>query len=411
MNNRLTTSRIPSEKGRCLFLMLQYPDMERSRCLYTDLVEEFKRRGHKVSVVAPATPGQKTGCYSERGYNIVRVATPPLFSSSKYMKGLANVLLPYLYLRAVKHYLTSYCFDHIVIATPPITLYSLVVRLKRRYGAKVYLILRDIFPQNAVDLGFIKKGGFLHRYFSSVEHRLYQVSNAIGCMSPANIGFVERMYPKEFSQKLHLLPNWQKCLPYQTPSDGVLAKYGLKGKFVALFGGNLGPAQQIENILDLARIHRDKEDVVFLIIGKGSDRERIIAARDKAGLTNVQIMKHIPKTEYKELAACCKLGIVSLNGHFTIPNIPSRTLGYWSVKLPVLAIVDKYTDIGPEFLNRHHAGDWCIVGDFDAYKRKFDRFYNDAVLRRTAGENGYRALCSVYTVESTYETIIKMLEV
>lgn len=398
------------KKINILFLMLSFPNVEKSFNLYTDLVEEFQHNGHNVFVTAPALGQEKTGIYKEKELTVLRVSSMNQFPSSKITKGIANVLLPYSFNKAICQHFKNQTFDLVVFSTPTIMTIDVAAKIKKRFKSKLYLILRDIFPQNAVDLSMIRGNGIIHKFFLAKERKLYRLSDYIGCMSQGNIDFVRKQNPEIASNKLHLLPNWQKRREYVKPESTIREKYNLEGKFIAIFGGNLGLPQCADNILELAKVHLDKQDVIFLIIGKGTQKQQIIEKVHREKIDNVRILDYLPPNDYKELAGECDLGLVSLSGEFTIPNIPSRTLGYWSAKIPVFAIIDKNTDYGREILDNNNAGTWCIVGDVENYKKKFEEIYFNDVTRVKMGENGYNTLMNKYNSENAYKTIISVIQ-
>ena len=143
---------------KILFLSISMPDLRVSSNMYAALVKEFARRGHEVCVVAPVSDGTGTRLSAPaENIRLLQVKSLPLFGVNLVRKGIANVLLPFVYQRAIDAHLRGEKFDLIIAPTPPITLADVVAKMKKRCGAKTYLILRDIFPQNAVDLGFMKK--------------------------------------------------------------------------------------------------------------------------------------------------------------------------------------------------------------------------------------------------------------
>ena len=190
--------------SKILFLALAYPKIPNSSNLYTDLMEEFRNQGHEVFVVAPAVNEKETGLIIEEGIHVIRVKTFPLLNVNPIQKGMANVLLPYQYKKAIKKYFKSDSLDLIIMPTPPISLVAVANWLKKKYKSKLYLILRDIFPQNAVDLGMIKKEGLLYNFFRKKEQFLYKVADKIGCMSPGNIDYVIKHNSDVNPNKLHL---------------------------------------------------------------------------------------------------------------------------------------------------------------------------------------------------------------
>lgn len=389
-----------------LFLLLSLPDMGESSNMYADLVKEFAKQGHQVYPVAPLQHGKATCLRVERGIEVLRVKTLKLFNVNPIRKGIANILLPFQYKAAIRKFYKNVRFDLIIMPTPPITLVSVAESVKRRDHADFYLMLRDIFPQNAADLGMMNPNGFFYNYFRRKEKRLYAVADKIGCMSEANIQFVLKHNPEVNKQKLHILQNFQEKEDLPEITEDLKQKYGIKDKFVVVFGGNMGVPQKLENVIDLAKECEVYNDVIFLLVGKGTQRKKVEDIVRQKNVSNVIFKDFIPRDDYQRLVSLCDIGLISLNERFTIPNIPSKTLSYFNLQIPVLASLDKHTDYG-QILEEARAGLWSIAGDIESYKKNFDHLYADAELRKQMGQSGRIYLERYMTPEAAYQTIIE----
>jgi glycosyltransferase involved in cell wall biosynthesis len=390
---------------RVLFLMIAYPDVHRNTNMYTDLTSEFLINGHDVYVAAP--DNKITKIYNEKGIKVLRIKTLPLFNTSFIKKGVANLLLPYQYKRAIKRHFKDICFNLVVTPTPPITFMGTTSFLKKKYNSKIYLILRDIFPQNAKDLGLIKNI-FVFSYFRKKEKKLYQIADSIGCMSQKNIDYVQAHNPEVNFKKLHLLPNWTSVSETDGKGVSMRSRYNIKNKFVAIFGGNFGIPQKIEFLIDVAVKIREKKDIVFILVGEGTEKTKIQKKVLDNCLDNVRILDQLPRDEYLELLNECDVGLVNLSDKFTIPNIPSRTLSYWSAKLPILAAVDVNTDFG-ELLDHCDGGLWSITGNTDAYIANMLLLYEFPNKRKQMGINGYNYLARELNPKNAYKTILSTI--
>lgn len=391
---------------RVLFLMFVFPNMDKSFNMYTTISKQFALEGNQVTVVAPGQHGQATGIYIENGVEVLRVKTLPIKNVSNWRKGISNLLLPYQYKRALKEFYRVSSFDLIILPTPPITLADLAAKLKKRFSAKVYLILRDIFPQNAVDLGFMKHDSIIHKYFRSKERKLYRVADYIGCMSQGNIDYV-LMHNSELSAtKFHILRNFQyRYEEFGFDKIALREKYGLQNKFVMLFGGNMGKAQELDNVLELARRAMKYSDAIILLLGEGVMMERTAKRIEELGITNIKIQGSIPKQEYQDLLSVCDVGIISLHRNFTIPNIPSKSLDYWNVGLPILASVDRATDYNI-ILEHTNTGLWSYAGEHENFFKNFEKLYKDSELRKYFAANGRKYQQNYLMPKQAYETII-----
>lgn len=396
---------------KIVFLALAFPKIEKTQYLYTELVTELHKNGHDVIVVAPAFDYKDVGLVMEAGIKVIRVPTRNLFGVGLIKKGIANLLLPYQYIMALKKLQTDLIFDLIITPTPPITLLKVVQWLKKKSNAKVYLILRDIFPQNAVDLGIMRKGYFIHTYFRTKEKKLYAISDGIGCMSQGNIAYVKKHNPTLDPKKLHLLANWANVLPLRSEAENQLLKQkeGLEGKFVVIFGGNIGLPQKMENIIKLAISCLDKPDIIFLIIGYGNGYEELENMVKDNNITNIQLRQGVGHSKYFKILQMADVGLISLSEKFTIPNTPSKALSYYNAKKPILASIDLNTDFGTD-LEKINAGFWAEAGNTAQLKEKLMLLYHNEELRKKMGDNGYNYMKDQLSSHKAYETVINQIQ-
>lgn len=393
---------------KIIFIALDFPDVSKSSHLYSDLMHEFRNRGHKVFVIAPALEQKNSELSNESGIQVLRVPTMKLFGTGKITKGISNLLLPFQFKRALKKHKVALDFDLIIMPTPPITLIDVGLWLKKQTKANLYLILRDIFPQNAVDLKMMKPSGIIYNYFRGKEIELYKGSDSIGCMSQANIDYVRDHNPYLDAAKLHLLPNWEKVHEVSTSEseeDKIRTKFNLKNKFVVIFGGNLGLPQKMENVIDLARECVAYEDIVFFLVGRGTQKNKISAMISDLKLSNVILKDGLPRYDYNNILNIADVGLISLSEDFTIPNFPSKVTSYFSLHKPVLASIDLSTDFGV-MLEENKCGLWSEAGDTKAFKNNLIRLYKDEKLRSEFGKNGYNYLINNLLPEHAYEIVI-----
>ena len=292
---------------------------------------------------------------------------------------------------------------------PPITLVGIVEYVKKRDGAKSYLLLKDIFPQNAVDIGMMSKTGvkgLLYKYFRAKEKKLYAISDKIGCMSLANVEFVLNHNPEISVDKLEVCPNCIEPVDMSISNEERVAvrnKYGIPlNKTVFVYGGNLGKPQGIPFLIECLKSQSDNEQVYFFIVGDGTEYAKLETFIIEEKPTNVKLMKRLPKEDYDHMVAACDVGMIFLDHRFTIPNFPSRLLSYMQAKLPVLCVTDKNTDIG-RITVENGFGWWCESND----AKGFNKVIEEACFAdfNEKGEQAWKFLNDNYTVEVGYMTI------
>lgn len=395
-------------KPKVLYLALTFAKLGQANSLYSDLMEEFSDRGHEVYILA-STSDQKNVGYSKEGkLHVIRAKVPKHQNVGNIQKGISNMLLPIAYKRALKKYLPkSVDFDLVITPTPPITLAKLACYIKKKFNAEYYLILRDIFPQNAVDLGFMRKQGAIHTFFRKMEKKMYSYADHIGCMSPANVSYVKQNNPEVLEQKLHILRNWQRKITVsEKTKEQLKEKFKVSGKFVLFFGGNIGKPQKIENLLHLAENYRHDSELSMVIVGSGTEAKRLETEISKRKLYNIKLIDALPRDRYFEVMQMADIGLISLDERFTIPNLPSKVLSYFNAKLPVVAIVDRSTDFGSWVQDEIKAGFWNTFDNMEEIVQRINQIRNDKKLHEQLGMNGYNYFCKNLLVANAYEVIM-----
>lgn len=396
-----------------LFLTLVSFDSLQERNIYSDLLREFVKNGHMIYAVSPVEKrqGKATHIKTEKNAVILRLQTGNTQKTNLIEKGISTVLLEPAYKRAIKKYFSDVKFDLILYSTPPITLVGAIEYVKKRDEAKTYLLLKDIFPQNAVDIGMMSSTGIkglLYKHFRRQEKRLYLLSDRIGCMSPANVKYVIEHNPEISPNVVEVCPNSidiiDKSVDDKTRSK-IRKKYNIPpDKRIFVYGGNLGKPQGISFLIACIEKCKDINDVFFLIIGSGTEYSLIYNYVEEEKPNNILLMSRLPKEDYDAMVGACDVGMIFLDHRFTIPNFPSRLLAYMQAKLPILAVTDPNTDIGKIIVNSSF-GWWCESNDSDNVRSTINKILSENL--REKGEHGFAYLTSHYSVMEAYEKIVR----
>lgn len=394
-----------------LFLTLHPISDISERGIYTDLTREFIRHGHQIYIVVPAERRfhLPTGIKESDGAKILSVKTLNIQKTNLIEKGLGTLLLEYQYQRAIRKYWKNIKFDLILYSTPPITFNRVISSVKRRCEAKTYLLLKDIFPQNAVDLGMFSKGSFIYKLFRKKEERLYQLSDYIGCMSPANVEYVLRHNPSITAERVEVCPNSIELYGKESEynNGGLLQKLNIPtDKLLLIYGGNLGRPQGIDFLMDVLSANEKRTDTYFVVVGNGTEYGKISQWFRNNTPHNSCLIPSLPKQEYDDLVSACDVGLIFLDNRFTIPNYPSRLLSYLENRMSVLMATDMNTDIGP-IAEKNGYGLWTESGNLETFMEMVEFVAEDRERLKLMGEKGYDYLKDNYTVERTYRIIMK----
>lgn len=398
-----------------LFLTLLDFDSLDERNIYTDLLREFAKHGHNLFVISPVErrKNQETRVIKTEKATILKLKIGNTQKTNIIEKGISTISIEPKFIAGIKKYFSDVKFDLIIYSTPPITFCNAIEFVKKRDGAKTYLLLKDIFPQNAVDLGMMSKSGIkglIYKVFRNKEKKLYKISDYIGCMSQANVDYVLKHNPNINPEKVEICPNSVEVVDMSVDEktrDEIRRKYDIPlDKKIFVYGGNLGKPQGIDFMIECLKSQEKNEEVYFLIVGDGTEYGKIESYVENDKPTNVRLMKRLPKEDYDKMVAACDVGMIFLDHRFTIPNFPSRLLSYMQAKIPVLAVTDPNTDIGKVIVDGGF-GWWCESNDIDSFLALISKIKTDKDIQ---GANGWNYLVSHYSSKQSYELIVERLK-
>jgi len=392
------------------FLTIAYRVDPNDRNLYTDLFDEIASRGHDVTVFcSDESRSSGTPIESFRGkVRIVQIPTGRITKTNRLTKAINTVFLERRFISAIKK--SSYRgFDLLIYSTPPITFEKVIRFLKERDHCATYLLLKDIFPQNAVDIGLIKEGGYIYKRLRNKEKRLYAVSDRIGCMSQANVEYLLAHNPEISQEKVHVNPNSICPTPADSiqPNKELLKKYGIpESSLKLIYGGNLGKPQGIDFMLDVLKALSSQKDVFTLIVGDGTEYNKIAHFLEVEKISNARLVKSLPKDQYLALLRTMDVGLIFLDHRFTIPNFPSRLLDYLDATLPVIVATDPVTDVGL-LLEKSEAGLRCESDSVDDFLACIN-VMKDVQHRVSYGIAAKELVASTFNAKRSADIILKL---
>ncbi|MBO4902155.1 MAG: glycosyltransferase family 4 protein [Lachnospiraceae bacterium] len=391
---------------KILYLTLSRIDLKKQG-IYSDLINALKDAGHAVTLVQVMESGKKeqTGLSNEEDVTILRVAVGALFNVNFITKGINTVKIGPLVKAAIKKYLKDADFDLVLYATPPITFAGVVKYAKKRYGCRSFLMLKDIFPQNAADIGLFSEKGPLYLYFRGRERALYALSDRIGCMSAGNREYLLAHNPSLPPEKVSIFPNTMRVS--ERTGEPYVRKSGEPLRVV--FGGNFGRPQAIGFLIDaIADPGMQEINARFLFVGNGSETEKVREAAER--LPNMEYIPFMEPDKYDAFMQSCDVGLISLDHRFTIPNYPSRILSYMAMAKPVIACTDPVTDMRKLVEEEAGCGLWCESNDTDAFRECVRKLEADPAFAAKLGECGRQYLETHFDVAGSVKKIEEMMK-
>ena len=372
-----------------------------------DLSREFARQGHSLCVLLPA-PDQREPWKLDKsgGAQVLRLKAPRTKDIGYVRRTLAELAMPFAMLRNFrKSPMANERWDGVVWYSPSIFHGPLVSALKKSSNCKSYLIIRDIFPEWAVDMGLMGRG-LPYRFFDAVARYQYSVADVIGVQTPGNRRYFEPWLAHP-GRQLEILQNWLDK-PAQVRCSIRVDQTALAERKVFVYAGNMGVAQGMDILLDLAEKLRNRPDVGFLLVGRGSDSARMKAAAQARQLDNVVFFDEIDPDEIPDLYAQCHAGIVALDPRHKSHNIPGKFLTYMQSGLPVLANINAGNDLAL-LIRDERVGHVCETNQVDELL-----LLTEKLLDQIQTDSGLSARCAAlfereFAVENTVKQIVAAL--
>lgn len=371
-----------------------------------ELACEFLSRGYHVTVFTPKQMKESSQIILLDGVEVFQFKLGPIKNCAFVKRAINETLLSFSAQKNARVFCKSKKFDLIVNYSPSIFWGHFARYLKNMNNAKIYLILRDFFPQWIIDNGMIKKGSWIEKYFRFFERLNYNSSDKVGIQSPANIAFFKSHHGNKYP--LSLLYNWANNeIPLGNYS--LKKKYGLQDKVVFFYGGNIGTAQDMDNILRLAKKLENHVNAHFLFVGEGDEVPLVLSAINESKAENITYIKSISQEEFKLLLKEIDVGLFTLNKHHKSHNFPGKILGYMVNNVPILGSVNQGNDL-EETIHEYDAGFVTTNGDDEQLYENALSLLFDEKLRIRMGLNAQKLYHAKFTVAAAADEILSILE-
>ena len=330
---------------KILLLAIHYPPMKTSCAVQMrDLAIELLSLGHKPIVVTTSEDIYKS-IINEKidGINILRIKINKTNNARYYKRGINEIMLPLKVIIGIKKSkIPINDLSAIIWYSPTIFFGPVVSYLKRVSKCPSYLILRDIFPEWALDLGILKKN-LIYYFLKIVANYQYSVANVIGVQTSSNLKYLEG-WSKKSKKKIEVLDNWLS--PKNEKKTNIsLLNTNLFGRKLFVYAGNMGVAQGLDIFIELAAYLKNRKDLGFLFVGRGSEFNKLKKLSALKKLDNILFFDEINPEEVPSLLKMCHVGLLSLDLRHKSHNIPGKFLTYLQAGLPVLAKINPGTDL------------------------------------------------------------------
>ena len=388
-------------KRKILFITLARIDDINVSGIYTDLISKFVSEGYDATIICPIERrfGLNSRIINSNGVRIIQVKSLNIQKTNVLEKIASTFLLEFLLIKSFLKNCKNESYDIGLFTTPPIFITNFIKLLNKKRLKIRYLLLKDIFPQNALDLNIVNKFSPFYLYSRFIEKKLYNKFDFIGCMSKANMNYIIKHNTINKS-RIEVNPNSVDVSKYPKKKNNKKKTKELK----LVYGGNLGLPQNPILITKFISKIENLDNICFKIIGSGTEFKYIESYIIKNNISKTKILRSLTKASYFEELDNSDVGLIFLNEKFTIPNYPSRLLDYLYFDLAIISNTDSFTDIDEIIVKENLGKSFYGMRDLDKMISEIIKLRNITYLK-SFNNNSQSTLLDFFNIETTFNLI------
>lgn len=389
-----------------------YPDVEATGQLLTELCQELEN-DFEIHVIC--------GNPLYRKVTNRRLITKTRYGNITIWR-INNTTLPKRYLLARFVNLFSYfflCFiwtfflkrlDYVIAETDPPLLASIAYVYSRiRHSGFIYYS-QDIWPH----VGIVNRrmtNPIITKILKAVNGFLYNKSNRI--IVPGR-DMKKRLEEEKLSpsHKIEVVENWadpSEIFPVKREENIFLKKHALENKFVVMYSGNIGLSQDLENIIYLADSLKRYKDILFVLIGEGASKEKLMKMSSSLDLKNVKFITFQEKKDLKFSLSAAHIHLILLKNGMKGIIVPSKVYGIMASGKPFIAAVDEESETD-KIVREFHCGIVAQPSNVHELRKAVLWAFNNRERIRKMGERGRKALESHYSRKICTQKFKKIIE-
>jgi len=392
-----------------------YPELISTGQLLTELAEDLVNLGCEVDVFAgqPTYYGRSLvdKKIEYRGITIHRVGNTQLSKNSISGKILNSLTFSIgVFVKALSSSRDSIL---LVVTNPPVL--PMVASLLSIIGRQKYVcIIHDVYPDIAVKLGYLKKGGWIEWLWERMNRKVLRRSRAIVVLGRDMYEKIRQKLPSSEWGKIHYIPNWSDgdaIIPVPKDDNEFLKESGfVPSDFIVQYSGNMGLFHDMETIVEAAEKLRDLP-IKFLLIGGGGKRGKIEAMTRSFGLQNVLFLPYQPKEMLRYSLSSSDVSLVCLEEGIEGLAVPCKYYGILASGRPVIALMSEDSEIAAS-VRESKCGFVIPQGDADALADKILFLFHHPDIASEMGRQGRDLLERKYSrniVSHQYLDLLKMV--
>ena len=367
---------------------------------WNEIARIWVQEGHSVTVIAGdvhymhVKEGQTAGKAFDVNWNADGVLVIRCKGSRYYHKGFLGRFWSYFSFAFMAVYsgmrFANSAYNCIIVTSPPLLVGIPGLLLSKWKRIPLVLEIRDLWPESAIEMGVLTNKWLIHLAYK-FEKYLYRKARLINVLTPA---FRERLIRDKGVDpyKTVMIPNaadfrWSEKALRSVCADGLRGRLALEGKFVVVYVGAHGLANDLMQLVEAAALLRGT-DAHFLLIGDGMQKRMLMSEVYSKGLTNISFLDPVPKEQIFGYIKMADIGVAVLKKAEIFKTVYSnKTFDYFSCKKPVLMAID---GVSRDLVEQAEAGMFAEPENAADLAEKIRIYMNDRALLRKQGENGYQ---------------------
>ena len=390
------------------------PEIGSASHLYYDLAKAFIKRGHEIHILTSYP----------REFNLNnedKDKTFPLYElidgihvhrckhtaqrDNVILRGFEHFMLPKYYFNTYKK--INIKFDSCLIYIPPLPLYRLALRIKKYSNTPSILNFQDFHPQELIDVGVMRNPIWV-KIMEYIEKQAYKNADYITVLSKKGVKYVIDK-GGDSSRISHiyngvLIENFDK----EKIKKNFKIKQGIQNKKLITYAGILSPYQGLDKILDAAKMLRDENDLLFYIVGEGSEKKHLENRIFNENIKNVKILPFQKRKEYFNIINSSDIVFVTLDERMKAPCLPGKIKDLLALKKPIIASVSKETETA-DFIKDSGAGILTEPKKIDDLYLNINLLKNNEKLKNNLGNKGFSYLKKNMDLEKNVEKYEKII--
>ncbi len=282
---------------------------------------------------------------------------------------------------------------------------------KRVFGVKYGILVYDVYPDVMTRMGMIKKGGLIEKILTWFDRNSLMKSDCVITIGECMKRTVSE-HISDTNKPVHVIPNWsdpEVIKPVNRADNPFAAKYDFGDKFVVMYSGSFGATHNIEGIIEAAEKLKDIEEILFVLIGKGTRATEIENLVQEKKLPNLIMPGWQSQEMAKYSLAAPDCHIVSLGEDFAGISVPSKTYGALCAGTAVIARCPGNTELS-EVVQGNNCGVWVEPNDSDALVAAIKQLFEDKERTREYKKNSRKAVEEIYNPKKCTDMYMNVLK-